>query len=60
MDRSHAWNGQHTIAKSKHFYMEDYETTEWIQFKNQNLYHVYISEAMNRNLKSVAVTGKRN
>jgi len=33
----------------------DCQTTGWIKFKNQNLYNVYISEAMKRKLKSVAV-----
>jgi len=38
------------------FYMEDCQTTGWIKFKNQNLYHVYNWEAMNRKLKSILVT----
>jgi len=45
------WTRYDREIKTLIFYMEDYQTTEWIKFKNQNISIACISEAMNRKLK---------
>jgi len=62
MDRSHGWNGQETIAKSKHFYVHGGLSNHWVNKiqESESVSRVYLKSLMKRKLKSVRRTGKRN